>query len=169
MVWGLTPRDLPAACVAVPPVALAVVSAGLLALTALSGHPLWPSHALNMSEAAALRDSATVLQLIRQGENLHERRRVRAGFLVDRDVALTPLEAAIAARRSEVVDVILWASHGVDWSTWKGARCLADTVADRDVERVLDLYRPVDTDVVNVDCTGVRRPWTVIVDTPRRK
>ena len=62
---------------------------------------------MNLSEAAALRDQATVVRLIGRGEDPYLRREVRADLLFNERTELTPLEAAIASGRAEVAEIIL--------------------------------------------------------------
>lgn len=154
-------RRLPIAAVAWPGVILAAASFGMLAMAVAGAHPMWPTQRLNMSEAAVLRDAATVLQLLRAGESPRERRDIRAGFFFERSVRLTPLEAAIAAGRSEIVDVLLGAGEGRTWPEWVHARCLAASVQDPATERLLDAHKPADAARAagDVDCTNVVRPW----------
>lgn len=143
--------------VALPGAVVAMLSLGLLA-TAISGaHPLWREDAVNMSEAAALRDRATVVRLIRGGDDPRIRRLVRAGVLFDRAVSLTPLEAAIAAKRAEVVNVILSAMV-VDAATWREAKCLLLGIDEDDVYGVVDAHRPPEIRG-EPDCAGFVRPW----------
>jgi hypothetical protein len=115
--------------------------------------PVWRADAVNMAEAAAMRDTATVLKLIRAGADPDERLMVRAGALFDQPIALTPTEAAIAARRPEVVELLHTAAG--DRVDWTYARCLADLVGSRETVDVLDRHRPSSRG----DCTGVRTPW----------
>jgi hypothetical protein len=161
LVRGLTIGSLPVAAVALPGALLAAASLGMLMMAVADVHPMWKTASLNMSEAAALRDAATVFRLARAGESSSERRHVRAGLLFDRSVRLTPLEAAIAAGRSEIVGLLLEVGDGVSRAEWSRARCLAASVRDAETERVLDAYDPAHTPEAgqNVDCTTVVRPW----------
>src|SRR5688572_5156667 len=97
----------PTLCLGAPAVIMTCLLAGMMGLAVIGEHPLWPATPLNMSEAAALRDSATVLQLLRQGERVDRPWRIPAGVLLDHEVTLTPLDAAVIARRPEIVQVLL--------------------------------------------------------------
>jgi hypothetical protein len=158
-------RDLPVAAVAWPGVILAAASFGVLTMAVAGGHPMWTSHHLNMSEAAALRDAAPGLQLVRAGESPRERRDIRPGFLFDRRVRLTPLEAAIVAGRSEIVDVLLGVGEGGTWPDWVHARCLAASVQDPATERLLDAHKPTDAPrgTGDLDCSNEVRPLAQFV------
>jgi hypothetical protein len=151
---------LPALAVALPGTIVVLLSLGS-ALLALSGtHPLWTPEGVNMSEAAALRDAATVVALLRAGESADERRAVRAGIVSRHQVSLTPLEAAIAARRPEVVEVILWAGPRLDDGAWRHARCLAALSSDEELGPVVERYRPAAIGAdVRPHCAGIRQPW----------
>jgi hypothetical protein len=161
LVRGLTIGSLPPAAVAFPGALLAAASLGMLMMAVAGVHPMWKTQPLNMSEAAALRDAATVFRLVRAGESPRERRHIRAGLLFERSVRLTPLEAAIAAGRPEMVELLLGEGARVSRAEWIRARCLAASVRDAETERVLDSYKPAHTPEAdqNVDCTTVVRPW----------
>jgi hypothetical protein len=106
------------------PLLLAIVSAAVLVMAAAGYEPLWEPPAVTMSEAAALRDAATALQLIRAGHNPNDRYPVRAGIIRSHEVVLTPLEAAVAARREEVVQALL-AHRAKHPGGIEALRCLA--------------------------------------------
>jgi hypothetical protein len=144
MVRGLTSRTAASIAVALPAVCAAVAALTACLLALVGENPLWGSTPLNMAEAAALRDRATVLQLIRAGQDPDARYPVRAGMLSARASSLTPLEAAVAADRPEVVEIWLWARGGVDEGVWTRAKCLARAAESDDIERVVDQYRPAD-------------------------
>ena len=152
---------MPSAAIAVPGTIVATISLVMVIMAATAGHPMWRTEPMNMSEAAAMRDAATVLRLVRGGENPRQRRHVRAGFLFARSVRLTPIEAAIAAGRSEIVDVLIGAGEAATWPEWVHARCLAARAGDAETERLLDAHRPrrADATASEIDCTTVVRPW----------
>jgi hypothetical protein len=112
---------------------------------------------VNISEAAALRDAATVVNLIQRGVDPRAPYPVPAGRLFDHAVTMTPLEAAVAARRPEVVDVIL-SARPLDAAGWAGAACLARSVPDADIRAVVAAHRPEGA-APDVDCAGYTRPW----------
>ena len=70
-------------------------------------HPFWLWERLNLSEAAALRDRGEVSRLLREGHDPNATYLVRRGFLRDYAMRLTPLQAAQASRRDEIVQILL--------------------------------------------------------------
>ncbi|HEV8396023.1 MAG TPA: hypothetical protein VGQ37_17205 [Vicinamibacterales bacterium] len=150
------PSRLPALALAIPGMVVALGSAGLGLMTLAGVNPFWSEQPVNISEAAALRDSATVLRLIQRGEDLAPAHRVRAGVLFDRAVTLTPVEAAVAARRAEVVDAIL-SSRRLEATDWQRAFCVAAAAPDEDIREVVNAHRPADA--TDADCAGYTRPW----------
>ena len=168
VVQGLArPRLRPSSRWALGLVALPGAAAAVLALTAfvlgLAGlHPLWRVEPLNMSEAAAYRDGARVLELIRAGEDPDARRPVHRGPVFSRDLMLTPLEAAVGAGRAEVVEVWLSAHPSLDARAWIEARCVARFGRTDDIAQTVDRHRPADAPAdFNADrqCEGVERRW----------
>ena len=144
------------ALVALPAALLGVMTAGVLLRALVGTHPLWRAEPVNLSEAAALRDQATVVRLIASGEDAYQRREVRADLLFNDRVELTPLEAAIASRRSEIVEIIVVTAPPAAPAEWNRLRCLAQLEGDEDVIETFDRYRPKPADL---ECTGVTRPW----------
>jgi hypothetical protein len=141
---------------ALPAALLGVMTAGML-LRALGGtHPHWRVEPLNLSEAAALRDPATVVRMIERGEDAYLRREVRADLLFNDPYALTPLEAAIASGRADVLEIILVSAPPAEPAVWNRARCLATLEGDGDLGEVLDRFRP---ESAVVDCNGITKPW----------
>jgi hypothetical protein len=126
-------------------------------LRALFGaHPLWRAEPVNLSEAAALRDSATVVQLIRGGEDPYRRREIRADLLFNDRVELTAFEAAIASGRAEIMEILLWSSSPPAPAEWTRLRCLSKLQETEDIDEVLDRYT---SEPVVLQCDQVTRPW----------
>lgn len=148
---------LPLVAVGLPGVLVALGSLGLCVLTLGGANPYWTEQPVNMSEAAALRDPATVVNLIHRGVDPRKPYPVPAGRLFDRAVTMTPLEAAVAARRAEVVDVIL-SARPLDAAGWTGAACLAGSVPDEDIREAVAAHRPEGAPP-DVDCASYVRPW----------
>jgi hypothetical protein len=143
--------------VAIPGAIIGVATWIAVVLAAAGADPFWRVEPVNLSEAAALRDRATVVQLMASGEDPYAPREIRPDVLFNNAVTLTPVEAGIAAGRAEVVDVILFSAHTPpDAPTWNRIRCLAQLQGDEDVEAVLDRYRPASA---VLECSGVTRPW----------
>ena len=143
--------------VSVPGIVVAIATAVIMLMAAVGSHPLWRVEPVNMSEAAALRDRATVAQLIAHGEDPYARREIRADLVFNDRLELTPVEAGIATRRAEIVDVILFSARTrPDAATWTHLKCLANLEGDKDVIATLDRYRPESATEM---CEGVTRPW----------
>jgi hypothetical protein len=155
MVRGLM-AAIPLVGAALPGIVLTAWSALLMLGAAIGSHPLWRVEPLNLSEAAAMRDEATVVQLIASGEDPYARRQVRADLLFNDRVELTPLEAAIAGGRTEIVEIILFSSPRPAPAEWTRLRCLSDLEGARNINDVLDWYRP---ESATLACDGVTRPW----------
>jgi len=148
-------RTLPLIAAAVPGAVVALASVVQIGLAASGRDPVWAVKEMTAAEAAALRDPATLARMSKEGDDLRVARPVRAGVLGGTAVTLTPLEAAIAARRGEVVEFLLWAAPPRDAETWTRARCLAALVNEDDVSAVLAKQAPPS----EPDCSGYVRPW----------
>jgi hypothetical protein len=94
--------------VATAPVAvLAAARVVFLILAIWDLHPFWLWEPLNLSEAAALRDRGEVARLLAEGQDPNAKYRVRRGFVRDYAMQLTPVEAARATRRDEIVEILV--------------------------------------------------------------
>jgi hypothetical protein len=91
----------------IPPALLAVARVVFLVLAVWDVHPFWVSEPLNLSEAAALRDRGEVARLLARGADPNASYRVRRGYVRDYPMQMTPMAAAIAARRDEIVQLLL--------------------------------------------------------------
>ena len=149
-------RRLTLVITALPAVFLAVLTAGMLLRALVGPHPMWRAEPVNLSEAAALRDMATVVQLIRRGDDPYQKREVRADLLFNDRTELTAFEAAIASGRSEVMRVILASSTRPDAMAWNHLRCLSQLEEADDINELLDQYKP---ESAVLGCDGVTRPW----------
>jgi|SRR5215510_6417480 len=133
-----------------------VLAAGLavaLLLGAVGRHPMWPHRELNLSEAAAVRDEAEVVRLIEYGEDPNGRREIRPGLLFDSVVRLSPLEAAVASQRAEMIELLLANGALMDAALWNRLRCLA---RGHEVPLALERHRPAGA---IMRCEGIERPW----------
>jgi hypothetical protein len=93
--------------IALPPVALAIVRAAFLAMAFAGAHPFWQWQPLTLSEAAALRDSGEVARLLADGQDPNGVYSVREGFLNNGPASLTPVQAARANHRDEIVQLLI--------------------------------------------------------------
>ena len=149
-------RLILAVATAAPAALLGIMTAGMLLRAVFGTHPLWRAEPVNLSEAAALRDQATVVQLIRRGEDPYQRREVRADLLFNDRAELTAFEAAIASGRVEVMEAMLWSAARPAPAEWNRLRCLSKLQETDDIDEVLDRYKP---ESAVLECSGVTRPW----------
>jgi hypothetical protein len=90
-----------------PPIVLSVLRLVMLLAGFAGAHPFWRWEPLTLSEAAALHDGGEVARLIAEGHDPNGEYPVRAGYLMSEPVVLTPIAAAMAARRGEIVDLLM--------------------------------------------------------------
>jgi hypothetical protein len=97
--------------IAVAPLLIAVVaSAWIVVGWAAGGSPFWPDPQLTLSEAAGLGNAGEVVRLITiEGRDPNRAWPVREDILGPAQ-EITPLEAAVAIRRTELIPVLL--RHG---------------------------------------------------------
>ena len=100
----------------------------------------WQGGPLTLAEAAALRDQAEVARLIEAGADPNAEYPLRPNVLsISR---ATPLEAAVAARRPEIVTLLRLEGATVDEPGWHRLHCLAVEIGEGDVIEAVDTYRP---------------------------
>lgn len=92
---------------AAPAALLALVRAVFLVLALWDLHPFWLWEPLNLAEAAALRDRGEVARLLSEGQDPNATYRVRRGVVERYAVQVTPMAAALSARRDEIVQLLL--------------------------------------------------------------
>ena len=119
--WG----RLLAAAAAGPPLALTAFAAWTLAAAAFGAHPLSHPASLNMSEAAAARDVATIAAMLERGESPDVRHPVRPPLLDSWGGEFTPLEAGAIAGRLEVVHLLLTRGAALDARRRTELACVA--------------------------------------------
>jgi hypothetical protein len=108
--------------IAMLPAALVTAArAAFLVLALWDIHPFWLWTPLSLSEAAALRDRGEVSRLLAEGQDPNATYRVRKGFLRDYPMWLTPIDAAQAARRDEIVQILIDAGARVNEPKAAGA------------------------------------------------
>jgi len=127
------------AAIAAPALLLTAARCVALVLAVFGHHPWWPDQQLNLSEAAGMRDAAEVLHRIQQGEDPNVQQEIRPGLLSDRPVSLSPLEAAVQAGDSVMIDVLFRAGAELDAVSWTRLRCGTDR---EEMIRVFDAHRP---------------------------
>ena len=131
------PSWIHATVVAVPPL-LVFGAVGFVLLAAAFGfHPMRSIEELTLPEAAALRDRARIMTLIDSGHDPNARDRVRAGVFVDRELHLTPIEAAIGTREIGLVRYLLEYGATIDEAARPELICLADNVGASEIREFL--------------------------------
>ena len=129
-------RDRPSPAVwlvALPPVALAFAAVVLIAAGQAGANPFWPTHAITISEAAALRDTASVAAMAESGLDLTVPRQVRPGLLDNaQPIAVTPAEAAIRADRIEILALLFLRGLEADTGRARDWICLAASLNRRE-------------------------------------
>jgi hypothetical protein len=135
----LTPAQWIALLVAVPPAALAATWLGVHVATLAGRHPVWSTEPQNASEAAAARDGAAIVRLASAGHDLAAAHHVRAGFISDQPVTVTPIDAAVAQRRAEIVQLLFDLGATVNATDWERAWCSTNDV---ELRAVLQHRRP---------------------------
>lgn len=143
--------------VAVPPLVMFAATVFVLAAALVGVHPLWPETPMNLAEAAALKDPADVIRLIQKGRNPDERLPVRPRVLLSETVTLTPLEAAIGARRLEVVEVLL--KHGATLDEARRAELICLAMREKADDIVEFLKRQAGGVGDRPRCESVKLPW----------
>ena len=133
--------NVPALCAAIPAL-VAVSFCGAVVGAAVLGYTptFWQGGPLTLAEAAALRDQGEVARLIEAGADPDGEYALRPDVLsVSR---ATPLEAAVLARRAEIVELLMHEGAAVDERTWHHLHCVAAEIGEDDVIDAIDVYRP---------------------------
>lgn len=97
---------------AVPPLVVTFALAFIACAEMLGAHPLTMGAPRSVSEAIAMRDGAAAARFIEEGADAQAIGLVRAGVLDDRPLLLTPLEAAVLADATGMIDFLV--ARGAD-------------------------------------------------------
>jgi hypothetical protein len=124
-------------------------------VAAIVGYTAATSQGLTLSEAAALRDRAELVRLIRAGGDARARSRVRGGIIREREYVLTPLEAATATQRGDVVELLVREGVPLDESSFPTVYCIA---ARSEFEDIVELLRTLAPDRPLPQCDNVQLP-----------
>lgn len=126
---------------AVPAIVLALAS---LTWTAggLAGGGLWPARDETLSEAAATRNKAEAARLIAMGDDPNRPARVRPGLLGGESRVITPIEAAVAVRRPDMVQMLLDYGASLDAAQLRDLRCFSERLEDSDLRVFLERLTP---------------------------
>jgi hypothetical protein len=139
------------------PGALLIVATALMLIGVLFGvDPLWRVEPLTLAEAAALRDNGEVVRLIDAGEDPNRAGTVRAEFLRNDPLTITPLEAAVGSDRVDIMEVLLEHGARLDPATWTRLMCFATAIEADESQSFLEPLRP---DEASLACDHVQTPW----------
>jgi ankyrin repeat protein len=142
--------------VAVPGAVLIVATAAMLCGLPFGIDPLWRVEPLTLAEAAALRDNGEVVRLIDAGEDPNKAGTVRAEFLHNDPVTVTPLEAAVGSDRVDIIELLLDHGAEIDSSTWTRLMCFATAIEADESRAFLEQRRP---EGASPACDHVQTPW----------
>jgi hypothetical protein len=139
---------LPTVCAAIPALVAVGFSAAVFVAAVFGSTPaFWQGGPLTLAEAAALRDQGEVAKLIEGGADPNREYDLRPGVLaVDR---ATPLEAAVSARRAEIVSLLMHEGARLDERGWRRLHCLAVETGAIDVVRAIDVQKPADASLIS--------------------
>ena len=135
---------------------IAGVAAIVLLAIATGYRPFASPSDLTLSEAAALRDGLEITRLIRLGANPNARASVRRDIIRSTPLELTPLEAAVAIRRADVMALLVREGARIDVASYPVLQCLAEFQKAGEVIDYLEKAAPA---AAPVDCSTVTLPW----------
>jgi len=139
-----------------PGVLLIAATAVMLIGLPFGVDPLWKVEPITLSEAAALRDNGELVRLIDSGEDVNGTSTVRPDILSAHPLVITPMEAAVAAERADMVELLLEQGARLDAALWTRLVCFAASVEADDVQALLESRRPEDA---VEHCDGVEIGW----------
>ena len=144
-----------AAAVVAPPGVLGALAGLVLVGAAVGWHPFWNEPPLTMSEAAALKDRATMLRLISNGVDINAPAKVRARILKSYDIIVTPLEASVGTRTPMAMQFLLARGASMDARERTVVMCLA---LKDDAQEIVGFLRESGAQQTP-DCEHVSTPW----------
>jgi hypothetical protein len=149
------PFGLIAASLCAVPMVLAITAFYTLADAAVGGDPFWHEPQLTMSEAAALKDRATMQRLLWAGVDPNAPAKVRANILKSYDIVVTPLEASVGTRTQTAMQFLLEHGARMDRHDQDVVTCLATEDAADEILDYLAKAFPGE----KPDCAHVTTPW----------
>ena len=120
------------AAIAGPPGVLVAANVLLMLLSVAGRDPVWKREVINLSEAAALADAAEVSRLIAVGGDPLKPYWIRPRLIPEsyalgpatrNGLEMTPMQAAAAAGRAEIVDLLLDEGVPLSTSEWQTLAC----------------------------------------------
>ena len=139
-----------------PGVLLIAATTAMLFGLPFGADPLWAVEPITLSEAAALRDNGEVVRLIESGEDVNGASKVRSDILSARSLVVTPIEAAVAAERADMVELLLENGARPDAVLWTRLMCFSASVEADDVRALLEPRRPEGS---VEGCDGIEIGW----------
>lgn len=139
------------AAVAVPGLLMAAVA---IMVVAVGFRAFEPNPPLTLPEAAALRDNADVVLLVRRGADPNAPAAVRPAIFRSRTGVMTPLEVAVTARHIETASLLLDLGASVRDDNFERLYCLATRSRIDDLITLIVARLP---DHGAVDCEAVAR------------
>ena len=138
------------------PAVLWLAAAMLVVVAALLGYRVLAAPAdLTLSEAAALRDHAEVVRLIRSGADPDEPGRVRSGIIREQEYMMTPLEAATVTRGDDVARLLVSEGATLSGSNFPVLYCLA---AGSEFDDMVDVLQELAPGEAAPSCEGGALP-----------
>ena len=139
-----------------PGVLLITATTAMLIGLPFGADPLWTVEPMTLAEAAALRDNGEVVRLIASGQDVNAPSAVRPDILSARSLVITPIEAAVAAERADMVELLLEQGARLDAILWTRLMCFSASAEIDDVRALLEPRRP-EGSVEN--CDGIEIGW----------
>ena len=141
--------------VATPGLLMALVFGASGASALLSGQPLvWPVREITLTDAVAMGDTSEVVRQVRDGADPNARVVTPTGPRSGQTVPLTPLEAAVAAHRIDMVTLLEDYGARMDEATVRALRCFADRLGEERTRRYL-----AGRTSEPLSCDGIATPW----------
>lgn len=141
---GRAPAALLQATLCLPGLLLVAVTAAMLAGLPFGVDPLWFVEPVTLSEAAALHDNGEVVRLIELGADVNAASDIRPEILTGAAFVMTPLEAAVAAERADMVVLLFEQGARTGPATWSRLMCESARAGADDVREILEMHRPGD-------------------------
>jgi len=142
-----TERIVCAAALAVP-MTLAAFSVAVTVAAAFGGG-LWPPDDVSLAEAAATRNYAEVVRLVRGGSSPNANAEVRQGVLDGSEHRITPFEVAVASRDERMAMLLLRLGANPSQSQVLELRCAEWLPSSPEFQAVLERMSPGAT---SLDC-----------------
>ena len=115
------------------------------------------SRTMTLTEATAIASHADVARLLQRGADPNAPAHLRAGIVRNRELVMTPLEAATGAIRTGPVQMLVDRGAAIDQTTFPVLWCAA--VAHRNGDMLAFLREHSPQADVPIDCAGVRSVW----------